>query len=82
MNSTGEKAAVDAARDTPAAMQCPLCGFRFTKQDETCSHGCPLRRSCNIECCPHCGYEFVMESRVLNWLKRRFGRRSHGLAQS
>ncbi|WP_424356173.1 DNA helicase PriA [Methanobacterium sp. MBAC-LM] len=56
-------------------MQCKLCGCIFdeTKKPETCNH-C-MGSSCNKIKCPNCGYEvlpeFKIESKLINFLKRR-----------
>ena len=56
---------------------CPLCGFHFKHSDEQC-HACPLAvgGKCNVICCPNCGYSFSDESRVVEWLKKKIGRKS------
>ena len=51
--------------------KCPLCGFEFDKSELKC-HSCPMSASCNVICCPNCGYGFPGQSRVVEWLKKRF----------
>ena len=51
---------------------CPLCGAKFDATDVKC-RSCPMAKSCNVTCCPNCGYGFTAESRLVEWLKRRFG---------
>ena len=62
----------DAAGDV---FSCPLCGGRFTHGGRACG-GCPLARGCEIVRCPHCGYGFPRESRLVSWLRRLAGRRA------
>lgn len=50
--------------------QCPLCGFRFTEGRQVCGQ-CGLSGGCEAVGCPHCGYQFPVESSILAWLKRR-----------
>ena len=54
---------------------CGLCGHRFAPTRETmaCAR-CPMARGCAVLCCPRCGYEFVTESRLVNWVRRLFSR--------
>ena len=59
--------------------KCPLCGCEFDRPDAMC-RACPMSRTCNVICCPNCGYGFVGESKVVTWLKRlarRVRRPSH-----
>jgi len=57
------------------AVACGLCGHRFAPTRETmaCAR-CPMARGCAVLCCPRCGYEFVTESRLVNWVRRLFSR--------
>jgi len=68
-------AAAAAAAAAPPAVTCGLCGHRFAPSRETmaCAR-CPMARGCAVLCCPRCGYEFVTESRLVNWLRRLFSR--------
>ena len=49
--------------------QCPLCGFRFSEGKEVCG-SCGLSGGCEAVGCPHCGYQFPLESSILTWLRR------------
>lgn len=66
-----------AATAVPAvpAVTCGLCGHRFTPTRETmaCTR-CPMAGGCAVLCCPRCGYEFVTESRLVNFVRRLFSR--------
>lgn len=53
--------------------KCPLCGYEFSASDKSCA-SCPMARSCNVVCCPNCGYGYTRDSRLAGWLKRLFGR--------
>lgn len=59
----------------PRQVACGLCGHRFAPAAETmgCPR-CPMARGCAILCCPRCGYEFVTESRIVNFFRRLFSR--------
>jgi hypothetical protein len=49
--------------------QCPLCGYRFATGIEVCGR-CGLSGGCEAVGCPHCGYQFPVESSTLAWLRR------------
>jgi Fe2+ transport system protein FeoA len=49
---------------------CPLCGFKFKKENSECTHGCPLGKFCKLIKCPSCRYEFPETSRPLAWLAK------------
>lgn len=59
--------------------QCPLCGFRFSEGKDVCG-SCGLSGGCEAIGCPHCGYQFPLESSILTWLRhlaqRLLGRNS------
>jgi len=40
-------------------MSCPLCGHSFNPAEEPGCAACPLHSSCNLVCCPACGYQTV-----------------------
>ncbi|OGC07209.1 hypothetical protein A3H38_03270 [candidate division WOR-1 bacterium RIFCSPLOWO2_02_FULL_46_20] len=50
-------------------MKCPLCGKEFNKSEALCS-SCPFHDGCDLTRCPNCGYEFVSESKVVNFFKK------------
>jgi hypothetical protein len=52
--------------------QCALCSARFTDGARVCGT-CPLRRACDVVCCPNCGYQFPRSSRVADWLRSLWG---------
>jgi hypothetical protein len=54
---------------SPSNYKCPLCGYQFDRPDKKC-RACPMSGSCNVICCPNCGYGFVGESRIVAWLRR------------
>jgi len=59
---------------------CPLCGYRFTEGRPVCGQ-CGLSGGCEAVGCPHCGYQFPVESSVVAGLRRLWrhlaGRRTH-----
>jgi hypothetical protein len=66
---------VSERKTAPGPVRCGLCGYRFVPGTETmaCAR-CPMARGCAVICCPRCGYEFVTESRLVNFLRRIFSR--------
>lgn len=56
---------------------CPLCNRKFDENTEDCHTGCYMSNGCPLIKCPHCGYEFVTESKTVNFLKRVFGRKEN-----
>jgi hypothetical protein len=57
------------------SQSCALCGHRFRREEalEPCG-ACALHSGCGAICCPRCGYSFVNESRIWNWIRRLLGR--------
>lgn len=55
-------------------MNCPLCGFEFSRSDTLCHHGCPLGALCHLVRCPNCEYEFPQHPPGESWLARLLGR--------
>jgi predicted amidophosphoribosyltransferase len=51
---------------------CGLCGARFTHGGQVCG-GCALQAGCHLVKCPSCGYQFPRSSRLVDWLRRRWG---------
>lgn len=47
---------------------CPLCTHAFSGAN--CHSSCPMSKGCKMIRCPRCGYEFVEEGIVANWLRR------------
>lgn len=74
---TGDPSPAGLPGAAPAvpAVTCGLCGHRFTPTRETmaCAR-CPMAGGCAVLCCPRCGYEFVTESRLVNFVRRLFSR--------
>jgi NMD protein affecting ribosome stability and mRNA decay len=49
---------------------CPLCGTEFEKGENSVCKSCPLgSRTCNLLCCPNCGYEWPEGSRWVDRIK-------------
>lgn len=40
-------------------IECPFCGHRFNIVEESTCQSCPLKKNCNLVCCPVCGYQVV-----------------------
>jgi len=49
---------------------CSLCGLEF--EGSECHSACPMSRGCKMVECPRCGFEFVDESRIVNFVQRLF----------
>lgn len=54
---------------------CTLCGARFTHDGLSCS-ACPLSAGCAVVRCPNCGFQTPRSSRLLDWGRRLFSRRT------
>ena len=54
--------------------RCPLCGAGVAGGGSGCA-SCPLAWSCDLLCCPRCGYQFPRGSRLLAWAQRLLRRR-------
>ena len=66
-------APVELPRYPAHEVACGLCGHRFLPTADTMScPSCPMNRRCSVLCCPRCGYEFVTESKVVNFFRRLF----------
>jgi hypothetical protein len=52
-------------------VKCPLCGKEFDKNEALCTN-CPFHDRCELTRCPNCGYEFVSESKIVNFFKGLF----------
>jgi rubredoxin len=53
-------------------MKCSLCGYEFEEDKAlvTC-RACLLFTSCNMVCCPNCGYEMPIPKEIKFFKKRR-----------
>ncbi len=50
--------------------KCPLCGYAFTHSDlEHACKRCPMG-GCGLICCPHCNYQFVNDSKIVNGIRK------------
>ena len=56
-------------------IKCPLCGKDFNKDEALCA-GCPFHDRCELTRCPNCGYEFVGESKIVNFFANLFKKRA------
>ncbi|MDP2599678.1 MAG: hypothetical protein Q8P84_02950 [Deltaproteobacteria bacterium] len=61
------QATVQKTADKPVA--CSLCGFQFNRAEAACG-GCTLYGGCGSIKCPNCGFEFVTESKLVNWFTK------------
>lgn len=53
-------------------MKCLLCGYQFEENEgSTTCVGCPLSKGCNMVCCPNCGYEIPLNSKLIELFKKR-----------
>jgi len=53
---------------------CSLCGTTFDPAENRRCQSCPLHHSCQLVCCPVCGYETVLveNSALANLTQRLF----------
>ena len=54
--------------------KCPLCSYSFKVGEAKCG-ACPMSKGCKIICCPHCGYQWVEESKAVNLIKKLMGKK-------
>jgi hypothetical protein len=48
-------------------VECGMCGHPFTREEgAACQSGCPMAKGCGMVTCPSCGYEFPLESKIVN----------------
>ena len=52
-------------------MNCPLCGHESDEFIIACE-SCMLNKSCKLTCCPNCGYKFPTESKIVNFILKKF----------
>lgn len=55
-------------------INCPLCNRRFDENNENCHKSCTMHKGCPLIKCPNCNYEFVIESKTVNFFKRLLGK--------
>ena len=46
-------------------INCPLCGYAFSREESDRCAVCPVNRNCGLICCPGCGYRFVEDSWIV-----------------
>jgi hypothetical protein len=63
-----------AADRTKPVIRCGFCGKEFVedRSQATCQT-CPIKKSCGLIRCPHCGYENVPEPGWLRKIKEWIG---------
>ncbi|HDL18047.1 MAG TPA: hypothetical protein ENH29_03240 [Bacteroidetes bacterium] len=62
--------------DSQTKTSCPLCGFQFEESENSTCAACPLgAKTCNLLCCPNCGYQWTDESKIIAKLKQWFGKK-------
>lgn len=54
---------------------CGMCGQHFDPAENQACRACPLKKGCQLVCCPACGYETVdiNQSRLVQGLSSLFG---------
>ena len=50
-------------------VECPLCTAEFDPDKENCHTSCVFNSSCSMIQCPYCDYEFLTESKTVNFFK-------------
>lgn len=45
--------------ENPDWIECGICGLRFDPAAHIACAGCPIQKSCQLICCPRCGFETV-----------------------
>jgi len=56
-------------------IKCPLCRYEFNPSAENCRSGCVFADKCNAVQCPNCHYEFVVESTLVKYVRKIFGKK-------
>ncbi len=57
-------------------VECGMCGHSFTREEgAACQSGCPMASGCGMVTCPSCGYEFPLESKIVNLVSSLVRRR-------
>lgn len=52
-------------------VKCSLCGREYDdKEAESGCVGCPMSQGCGRIKCPHCGFENVKESKIIEAIKK------------
>jgi rubredoxin len=53
-------------------VKCSLCGYEFEENESLAVCGaCILRKSCNMVCCPNCGYEMPKPRKIKLFKKKK-----------
>lgn len=62
---------------------CPICGHSFDPNLHLACQACPLRKGCQLICCPACGFEMVdiQKSTLARWASRWLSPRRAGTSQ-
>lgn len=55
---------------------CPLCSAEFDADRENCHTSCQFNKGCSMIKCPYCDYEFLTESKTVNFFKSLFAKAS------
>lgn len=51
-------------------MRCSVCGHEYEVEEAgSRCQGCPLGRTCDVTCCPNCGYGMPTRSRLMLLIK-------------
>lgn len=60
---------------------CPLCNNEFDSEHQNCHTACTFNKGCSMIKCPYCDYEFVEESKTINFLKSLLTRKKSEIIQ-
>jgi hypothetical protein len=52
-------------------MKCALCGYVFEEGGIAACQGCLFSKSCNMVCCPNCGYKMPLKPKIIKFFKNR-----------
>ncbi|MFH1774733.1 MAG: hypothetical protein ABH874_07240 [Methanobacteriota archaeon] len=71
MNEANNSVGSRHEHEVRSGLKCPLCGFEFSREEMKC-RGCPVSTgTCNTLCCPNCNYQFVEESKIVNFFTKK-----------
>jgi rubredoxin len=71
-----------------AEITCSMCGHTFNPQGHTTCSACPVKKGCQLVCCPACGFETIdpqqstLARLVMNFINRREAKEAHKIGEN
>lgn len=65
-------------------LTCPMCGAKYDPTMYLACNTCPLKRGCELTCCPNCGYKTVYpgNSKLARLAERLLFKKQQDLTES